>query len=308
MIHLCIEPATAPMSWKAFTRQYPPKSIALDGFVSDKPRFNPRGPWANFNHHEGVSRLETRATCCQVLLATRMGRFSSFCDDEGHPQASLYVNDCDEDVCLSVFILQNRNLVVSVTNPILNRLVFMEDMLDTTAGMYPFPVDMPALEEVMWVFDPYRQFRLSGEIDKRVTSSFYAMVELVNTRIMAHLTGRGKRIALNPRYELLAKENGWSMVREIGNGARFKMHEDGIQAFVSLRERPDGSFGYVIGRSDPYVSLPLPKIVKAVNKAEGLLESDDRWGGGDTSVGSPRISGSKLDPVELTRIIKSVCK
>lgn len=31
------------------------------------------GPRANFNHHEGVSRLETRATCGQVLLAIRMG-------------------------------------------------------------------------------------------------------------------------------------------------------------------------------------------------------------------------------------------
>ena len=55
--------------WEKFCHETPPYSIALDGFVAEGPRFSFKGLRANFNHHEGVDRLATRATCSQILLA-----------------------------------------------------------------------------------------------------------------------------------------------------------------------------------------------------------------------------------------------
>ncbi|MCR4312256.1 MAG: hypothetical protein NUV56_03155 [Candidatus Uhrbacteria bacterium] len=77
-IRLCIETETNEMLWEDFVRQKPPSSIALDGFVTDGPRFDRAGPWANFNHHEGVPRLETRATCAQVRMALQQGLHQRF--------------------------------------------------------------------------------------------------------------------------------------------------------------------------------------------------------------------------------------
>lgn len=53
-----------------------PFSIALDGYVNVGPRFDHEGPRVNFNHHEEVDRLATRATCGQVLMAIRQGLFT----------------------------------------------------------------------------------------------------------------------------------------------------------------------------------------------------------------------------------------
>lgn len=80
MIKLIVNPKTPPMSWQEFTRKYEPRSIAMDGFVSTGPRFKKTGPYANFNHHEEVSRLETRVTCAQILIAIRQGLFRAFSD------------------------------------------------------------------------------------------------------------------------------------------------------------------------------------------------------------------------------------
>jgi len=304
MLTLNVEPRTTPMPWKTFVGKAPRRSIALDGYVSAGPRFNPQGPWANFNHHEEVSRLETRATCAQALIAIRQGLFDAFHNEEGNADAVIFVNDCDEDVCLSVFILTNHNLATGTMNPVLNRMVFMEDMLDTTAGAYPFPQDLETLQKLMWIFDPYHRFRVSGQLDRRDPNAFREVINDVQMRIMAHITGSGSRIELSTHFEKIGGGKGWAMVREIGQNARVGIFSEGIKAFVSVRERPDGKFSYTLCRSSQFVPFPIPKIVRALNREEKCEE--DRWGGSDIVSGSPRIKGSGLDPDEITRIIEEI--
>lgn len=301
MITLYVEPNTIPMKWMKFFSTKRHRSIALDGYVETGPRFNPNGPWANFNHHEEVSRLETRATCAQVLIAVRQGLFDCFQNEKGNADANIFVNDCDEDVSLSVFMLMHHQLVTSVMNPMLNRLVFMEDMMDTTAGAYPFPKDLDTLQELMWVFEPYHRFRVSGQLDKRDADAFRSIIEDVGRRIIAYITGSGGRLELDTRYEVVDKGVGWSMIREIGGNARLGVYADGIRAFVAVRERSDGGFVYTLGRSSQFVRFPIPRLLKTLNREEQT--GDDRWGGSDTIAGSPRVGGSKLDPDELKRII-----
>lgn len=302
-VNLHMEPQTPPLTWEEFGKQSGPFSIALDGFVKESPKFDPAGPMANFNHHEGVSRLETRATCGQVLMAIRQGLFDCFRDDGG-ARADVYVNDCDEDVCTAWFLLKYHYLVIGTMNPLLNRLVSMEDALDATAGAYPYPPDLPALRELAWIFEPYRRIRLSGELERKDASLFEAVVADVENRIFHHLGGKGSELPLDVRYERIGGGRGWSMIRELGAQGRTGAFADGIRAYVAVRERPAGGFAYTVGRMSPFIPFDVPKILARLSDFEGL--TTERWGGGDTIGGSPRVIGTKLTPKEVERIVNEV--
>jgi hypothetical protein len=319
-IELTAEPKQAPMGWLDFCHNKPPFSIALDGYVYGGPKFavtttlfNPSnlpGPYVNFNHHEEVDRLATRATCGQVLMAIRQGLFTTFRDGYG-VKARVYVNDCDEDVCTSYFLLKNQFFVESSVNPLLNRLVDLEDKLDSTAGAYPFPQDLPVLQELAWVFYPYRSFRLNGGLDRKESSEYEEIIHDVGRRIMEHITGRGKSMPLDARYERLGGGAGWALIREVGFNAKTGMFSDGIRAYVSVRERPNGRYTYTVGRMSPFVSFDVPRILSELNLEEQKLqgtESKDVWGGGNTIGGSPRVAGSALKPEEVSRIVEGIMR
>jgi hypothetical protein len=299
-----VGPGDAPScSWDYFSKYAPPFSVALDGYVHEGPNFDSTKVIVNFNHHEGVDRLATRATCAQVLMAIRQGMFSKFRDFNG-AQAKVYVNDCDEDVCTSWFLLNNYHLVEGTMNPLINRLVSMEDALDSTAGAYPFPVDLPALKEMAWIFEPYRQFRMSGALEKREYEAYKSIITDVENRILQHVTGHGKSaIMLDTRYELIGGGNGWSMVKEVGPYARTAMFSEGIKAYVSVRERSDGRYTYTIGKLSPFIPFDLINITATLNREDDII-GDDKWGGGNNIMGSPRSRGSSIKPEKLSEIIK----
>lgn len=282
-----------------------PFSIALDGFVREGPWFDSVLPSKNFNHHEGVARLETRATCAQVLVSVRQGFFKRFRDQAG-PKAHVYVNDCDEDVCLSWFLLKNHAITAQTMSPMLNRLVYMVDLLDTTAGAYPFPEDLPSLHDLAWVMEPYRRFRLSGGLATRDPNAFRSIITDVEHRISSYISGTGSKIPIDTNYEVLRNEGLWVQVRELGTQARIGMFSDGIRAFVSSSPRPDGKWMHIVGRMSDYIEFPVVAILQALNVAEGLTEVADRWGGGDTIGGTPRIGGSRFTPDEVAEIVKAV--
>lgn len=305
-IQLFVKPTITVISWENFIESYSPYSVALDGFVNVGPQYDSNKVMVNFNHHEGCDRLATRATCAQVLMAIRQGMFSKFRDDFGI-KANVYVNDCDEDVCTSWFLLNHSYLVEDTINPMINRLVSMEDALDSTAGAYPFPVDLPALKELAWVFEPYRQFRLNGGLEKRNSDSFESIIIDVENRILQHVTGHGKSVhSLDARYQLIGGGTGWSMVREIGPYARTAMFSDGIKAYVSVRDRTDGKWTYTIGKLSPFIPLDLIKLTNKLNELDSSVTATDRWGGGNNIMGSPRIGGSSLSPDEIILIINSI--
>jgi hypothetical protein len=297
MIQLTVDLRT--LTWEQFCTQAPSYSIALDGYVRGGPRFDATSPKANFNHHEDVDRLATRSTCAQALMAIRQGLYGCFRTSDG-PMANVFVNDCDEDVCTAWALLNNHCLAEGAVNPLVNRLVAMEDALDCTAGAYPFPKDLPALRELAWVFQPYRQFRLSGQLDRRDPSAYREIIADVEHRILQHVTGKGKELPLDTKYKRVGGGQHWTAVNEMGAQARTGMFSDGIRIFVSVRERPDGRAAYVIGKMAPFIPLDLTKLTDTLNAMEG---SEDKWGGGDTIIGSPRQSGSLITLEELAGVM-----
>lgn len=61
MIQIEIRPRES-VSWLKFCEIAPPKSIALDGFVTDGPYWDEKSLRANFDHHSGVVREATMST------------------------------------------------------------------------------------------------------------------------------------------------------------------------------------------------------------------------------------------------------
>jgi len=305
MIRLVVKPKEPPMQWDAFLKKAGPYAVALDGFVHGGPKFSAHAPAINLNHHEFVDRLATRATCAQTLMVIRQGLFDLFRTQDG-PKANVYVNDCDEDICVSWYLLKNQHWAAQTMNPLLNRLVVMEDALDATAGAYPFPPDLPVLQELAWIFEPYREFRKSGLIDEKEATAYRRVIQDVEHRIACHLVGDGDRVPLDTRFERIGGGKGWAMVREIGAHARTGMFAEGIRAYVSVRQRPDRRYTYVIGRMSPFVPFDCPKLYDRLNFYEGCESDPDQWGGSETIGGSPRVKGSKITPEKLTKAVNEV--
>lgn len=78
MIKLIVDTKNSPETWEEFKNNKPGYSIALDGYINAITDFDPKGPYANFDHHYGVNRLSTRSTCDQILLSIRQEFFFSF--------------------------------------------------------------------------------------------------------------------------------------------------------------------------------------------------------------------------------------
>lgn len=296
-----------PVNWDDFIKSHPNRSIALDGYVIGPSKFfqNENTIMANFNHHEGVDRLSTRATCAQVLLAVRQDLVDVFKDKNNEVDFTVFVNDCDQDVCLSWFILNNYWICQQTINPLINRLVHIEDMMDTCSGAYPFSIDMPIMKQVAWIFEPYTQYRISGQIESKDNKGFKNVIYDVERRIHEHILGKGKSVSLDVAYEKIGGGTNWSMVIEKGFDARTAMMSHGIKAFVSVRNRPDGKYAYSIGKLSNFFQFDLELLYNALNQAE---QGIDKWGGSNTIGGSPRSTGSNLTPDQVQIIINDCMK
>lgn len=306
-MQLIIQPGEV-VSWKHFCRNSLPPAIALDGYVNDGPKYSTHGPHLNFNHHENVNPLATRSTCSQVLLALHAGLFSSFLTN-GQPSANIYINHCDEDVCLSVFLLFHYNLIEHSNNSLINRLVFIEDMLDTTAGFYTFPDEMHLLQKVMWVFKPYADFKQQNGLAQKNIQQYQLVIDSVAERILAFLKNQSGLVELDTYYQTLVQNPHWRMVEEIGQHARLGMSRDRIKAFISVHYNGKDNYRYTLFRLSPFIPFPIPAILKQLNLSEGIESGDtDRWDGSPLMAGSPRNKGSKLTPQEVRDIITAVVK
>lgn len=315
-IEFYIEPRKV-YEWRDFCRKKQPYSIALDGLVKGKTRRNaldtPLGPYANFNHHEGVDRFSTRSTSDQVHLEINMGLFDTF-RKEGIPTAQIYVNDCDQDTCLAIWLLQNHERVIDHAQPNINKLVYCVDRLDTTAGGYPFG-DIKFRRVMEWIFEPYHDERYHGKLHKLDATEMRAFIEEVQGRIHTYVFEGPQERALLGAYETLSAGENWRFVRETGSGARAALMRDKVSAFVSLvEERPTGSRDYVLWRKSGWIrAFNNTSLYFLLNEVEeklnhGIISNTNCWDGGDTVGGSPRDTGSFILPDALAKIINSASR
>jgi len=304
VIKLFVEPRKV-YKWEDFVKEKPPYSISLDGFVDSATRKDPNGPYANFDHHSGVDGLATRSTSEQVHMDINMGLFDSF-RKNGVPTANVYVNDPDEDTCLAWWLLKNHEQVIGHANPRINRVVYCEDRLDCTAGAYPFG-DTKMRRQMAWIFEPYNEARFHGRVAQMDVAEMKNVIEVVEGRISSHIFGETGEIPLEGNYERIGGGDRWAFVRETGPASRMAMYNNGIKAFISLvAEKQDGSRVYSLGRKSVWIPFDIPNLYCLYNKEEGeIITPSNKWGGGDTTGGSPRETGSMIKPERLEEITNS---
>lgn len=222
-IELHIEPRKV-YSWKEFKKQKPPYSIALDGFVDSSTRRDPRGPYANFDHHSRTDRISTRSTSDQVYMEINLNLFDTFCRG-GIPYAHIYINDPDEDTCLAWWLLKNNELVKNHATPLINRLVNCEDKMDCTAGAYPLG-NIHIRREMAWIFEPYNEARFHGRVAQMDENEMRNVTESIEGRITDYSLGKGGELALEGHYKRIGGGENWVFTKETGPASRMAMYED----------------------------------------------------------------------------------
>lgn len=303
MIKLTVQPRTTYNTWREFKSASEPYSIALDGIVNDATRREPDGPYANFDHHVKVDRTSTRATCAQVHMEINLGLFSTFQKD-GIPNANIYVNDCDEDVCLSVWLLRNHE---KANETVVKELVYLEDKLDATAGAFPFG-ESSISRKMEWIFEPYRIARFNRQLSNMDEIEMKSLIDNVCSRISQYVNLESEERGMVGQYEIIGGRpgnDGWCLVTESGPSARQALFNNGISAFISyLGERKDSNHNYVIGKKSVWIPFPINELYEILNIADKkIINDENKWGGSNTIGGSPRETGSKLTPKQLEKII-----
>ena len=292
--HFILE-AGPPLSRTTFQATHPRGSIAVDGYLPEAPWVDLDALHANLNHHEVVDRLATRCTAAQAAIGVRLGRFEEFFREGIH----FWANDCDPDVAMTLWVLENPARMRGVLNPLFNKAMHLLDMLDTTAATYPFPMDFD-LGEYHWVFDPYFEAQQRGVIERKDPREYERIIDECHLHLEKYLVGKPGRVEIETGFDLISAHPGWGMFRTHGNLSRMGIVAAGYFAFALVRERLDGRWTYTLQRTSDGVRFPLQRLFAALNVREGGVE---KWGGGDTVGGSPRIAGSRLSPTEVAEVI-----
>ena len=302
-IELIVRPGPA-LTREQVLSTHQPYAVALDGYVFGEPwlHVTPAGPFRNFNHHETVDRSCTSATCEQSRRAVVLGFYDLF-RRGGERTASLYVNDCDQDVCLSTWILLNPD---RATEPLVRVLSQIVDLLDMSAGVYPMPHERDLLGQVRWVFDPY--VRARPTLSSLKSDGMRAVINDVHLRMDQFVMGRAEVAPLEGEFTRIGGGDGWTFAEVTHQSAREKLVSSGVRAAVELFGRNGERWLYTLWRRSEYVvKFPVKALLAALNVAEGFQPVDPTgWGGADTVGGSPRGRGSALSPAQVEAIVNGV--
>lgn len=281
-VEIILEIGKEIATFAEFAVRYGPDAIAIDGFVKEGPRDDLRCRCFNFNHHDGVSRAHTYATCAQALTAVRYRILDLFPRDaSGCHTFKLCENDIDQDTILTEIILEEPELFISTHNPLVNALVEVENRLDASLGTYPFNIDMPLLRRVAWIYQPYDLFIRSGGKTRRDPAEYRSTSDHVKSRIRQYLIGKGGELPVQSNFESVreATVNGRRIVQIIPNGALAKMAAalKGVDVGLIFTVRSDGRFDVTGWKSTPYVPVDPQRLSDYFNSIErGTLGT---WGG-----------------------------
>lgn len=283
------------MTWEEFLKTTPPRSIALDGVVRGGPNYDPKTHHINFDHHDGVVREATMSTAMQVYFAIKGGLMEALIVG-GNVDASIYINDTDQDTALAVWhLLHYKEFEGTKSIPAMSRLLALDDRWDITGGAFPMNLDDKLVREHTWVFQPYANLRRSGALAQATEDVLLDNLEAVLGRLNRFMMGQAEEVNLDTRHKLLYDGPLYKIVDEIGgNEARYYLFSKGMNAFVSLvARRTDGRFVYTVGRRSRYIRFPVEQLYDDFNAAEGL-DRTNGWNGSDIVGGSSRANGSGL--------------
>jgi hypothetical protein len=251
--------------------ELPERSIALDGAVRG-PAIDSARQRYSFDHHEGVIRHVTLATCEQVFAALRVGL-----DPRGF---SVFVNDLDGDTMLSVWMLAHPDRALGPSAARVEALVAHFGRVDALGPGWgePHPLHV--------ALTPPR-----GEVQKEPLLHGFL-------KILDRWWDEGIEPSPPRRDPSLA----FWLARD-GNVEHGEVDQmQGLYARASVGvlhgDAPNGTRAYTIGKSSEFVDYDVRGFLDAMNAAE------PGWGGGSTIGGAPRGVDGSRSTLPLERVVE----
>ena len=295
-------------NWETFTSEAPEYSIGVE-VMDDAPGH--RRHHVHFDHHAGVIREATMSAAMQAYIAVRQGRLMERWLQRRCP-VPVYVWNADQDVCLTVFVLEYHHLLERAEGmPTLRWIVQYNNKIDVCGGLYPVNLDELVSNHFTWVFEPYSLQRMHGKStgdDALVAST----IRNVCDRLLDLLHGRAGIAPITAEPEVLySSPYGFAIVDEKGDPtSRLVLAAQGHNNLISLIcKRPNGRYTYSVIRGSPYDedAFPMTRILDAFQAAEDLPNTKI-WGGSNLAGGSDSELGSSLHWQQLREIAEAIVR
>jgi len=271
-------------------KELPEYSIALDGLVQG-PEIDTDNHRYSFDHHHGCLRYCTTATCVQAWTAIMGGLDPS--------KYTIYCNDVDIDVCMSIWVLKNPD---RCSEPLVKKLVDAIGLGDMHAGAISVNGLTKACE---WVAAPQTDSLRNGDYHKLSNDGLMTVLESILHRITQYVNGDASAdIAdrdIQSNFEIKRNENGWVLVESDDPHVYQSLWRANFDRVVILRSQDDNSLAISIAKRTDFIdNFPLEKIFKELNKLE------PGWGGGTTIGGAPRNEDGSRSKLSLDDIVEVI--
>ena len=258
--------------------ELPPRSIALDGAVRG-PAFDTATERYSFDHHEGVIRHVTLATCEQVYDALRVGL-----DPRGF---HVVLNDLDGDTVLSLWLLLHPEAVRGDGAARVEELVRRFGRVDALGPGWGEPHAVHA------ALTPSRK-------SKQSVSLLRGYLKIVDNWWSAGVVPRPP--AREPARGFWFDASGHVVHGEVAQMTGLYEH---ASVGVLYDAAPHGTTAYTIAKRSEFVPYDVRAFLFAMN------EREPGWGGGSTVGGAPRHpdgSRSRLTVEEVAAVFEAVAK
>ena len=268
----------------------PEYSIALDGFVQG-PQIDSVNHQYSFDHHGNCLRFCTTSACMQTWTAILLGL-----DPQNY---SVFINDIDADVCVSVWCLKNPE---RCTEPLVKKLVDAVGISDMHGGAL---ANNGMTKTVEWISAPETDSKRNDDYYKLSNDGLSTIMESVLHRIDMYVNGDAsgeiaKQIK-HGEYKILRNENNWVLAESQDPHVLSSLYQGGFDRIILTRPQEDNSTAITIAkRSDFIDAFPLNRIYNELNKLE------PGWGGSSVIGGAPRNadgSRSKLSIDQISDVI-----
>ena len=296
-------------------KRYAPQTVFLDGVFAGAPFIDNEARHYSLDHHEGVVRGFTLATCEQAAVMLL----------QGLPLAAgtwtLLVNDPDLDSMLAAWVLINHVEPLQAARELLRLAmptIRLEGVIDAHGTDRQLLVALAgeALEEaqakVDALMDEERSLKMSRAwMQTDWTEYACRQLERMDRELipegaldeLLQIQESGRAILANERIAvLLDSELGIYEVEE-----RLKQRYGQSLGVIALRI---DEHRYTLRLCDAFLPKNLEAVYKALNKADPMARksggSPNVWGGSGDIGGSPRTTGTGLEGHAILAVLADV--
>ena len=293
----------------SIAKKSPSGTIFLDGVAQCEPFMDHERQVYNLDHHEGCVRSFTLATCEQALVMYMKGL------DLQSREWNIFANEPDLDTLLAIWIILNHARIGgqdATQRRILFALVRYEGVVDALGlelkELSALPPEL--MRKIQRVVDHLRSDELAikrdGSWEKsdflsyttkilhKIDQIFYKASDFIDyhgVEELARIDLTDKRIAAVVEADMGIYEIEPYLNKLYGNRL----------GVVFLKK---GAASYTVRQMDLFMPLTLDDVYDRLNFVDPSVRcrtQANKWGGAAEIGGSPRESGTELDPLEIVQ-------